>query len=51
MNKLKRDEKKIKNISKRIVKECGYITCLHNINNTCSQSKCEIFERTLLQEY
>lgn len=39
------------NKKKVLFKKCGVLTCLHNTAETCSSPNCEIFERTLIQEY
>lgn len=47
-------ENLIKNIKTEKVsrlKKCGAITCMHNIDGYCNMEKCEIYERTLRQEY
>lgn len=46
---MKKDKIK-KSLSQKEIK-CGVITCIHNADNACDQEKCEIFERTLKQEY
>lgn len=33
------------------LKKCGAITCVHNIDGYCNTEKCEIYERSLRQEY
>ncbi|WP_183108665.1 hypothetical protein [Thermohalobacter berrensis] len=33
------------------LKKCGAITCIHNIDGYCNMEKCQMFERTLRQEY
>lgn len=33
------------------LKKCGAITCIHNIDGYCTSDKCEIYERSLRQEY
>jgi len=32
-------------------KICRTVTCIHNIDNRCMLEKCELFERSLRQEY
>jgi len=51
MKENKRVMKDLKELTIKKLKECGFITCMHNMNNTCNQKECEIYERTLLQEY
>lgn len=31
-------------------RKCGFITCIHCINERCSTSKCDMFEREYIQE-
>lgn len=51
MKENKRDVKNKDELLVKSVKECGFITCMHNMHNTCNEKKCEIYERSLLQEY
>lgn len=32
-------------------KKCGAITCINNIQGLCNYEKCELYERSLVQEY
>lgn len=31
-------------------RKCGYITCIHCINERCTSDKCDMFEREYVQE-
>lgn len=41
----------LKSPSTSRLKNCGAITCIHNIDGYCNMEKCEMFERTLKQEH
>ncbi len=41
----------IQNESTGRLKQCGAITCIHNIDGYCNMEKCEMHERILKQEY
>lgn len=34
-----------------ILKKCGSISCINNIQGFCSFDTCELYERSLIQEY
>jgi hypothetical protein len=40
-----------KKAAKLKFKPCNTITCIHNIDNKCMLNKCEVYERSLKQEY
>lgn len=48
---MKRDLINNNNESTSRLKKCGAITCVDNIDGYCNSEKCEIYERTLRQEY
>jgi len=49
---MKKDMKvDVKKDAKPKFKVCRTVTCIHNIDNKCMLDKCELFERSLRQEY
>ena len=49
---MKKDMKvDVKKYAKPKFKVCRTVTCIHNIDNKCMLEKCELFERSLRQEY
>lgn len=37
-------------VAKMNFRKCGTITCIHNVDNKCSQNECELHERGLKKE-
>ncbi len=37
-------------VAKMNFRKCGTITCIHNVDNKCSQKECELNERGLKKE-
>lgn len=42
------DKKEIKGFASQ--RKCGFITCIHCINERCTTNKCDMFEREYIQE-
>ncbi len=42
--------KKISPIYKHNHKKCGAVTCINNVQGTCSFKKCDLYENVLIQE-
>ncbi|MBW4828761.1 MAG: hypothetical protein KZY61_13500 [Clostridiaceae bacterium] len=34
-----------------VLKKCGAVSCINNIQGLCDFAKCELYERSLAQEY
>ncbi|SHJ25192.1 hypothetical protein SAMN02745751_02091 [Dethiosulfatibacter aminovorans DSM 17477] len=39
------------NVAKLKFRACGTVTCIHNIDNKCMLKNCDMYEKTLRQEY
>lgn len=37
-------------VAKMVLKKCGTITCIHNVDGKCIQMECELHERGLKRE-
>ena len=49
---MKKELKEVKDKTAKLkLKTCGTITCIHNIDNKCMLKSCELYERSLRQEY
>ena len=39
------------NVAKLKFRACGTVTCLHNIDSKCMLKNCDMYEKSLRQEY